>query len=138
MNHDNLPPKRSIAGLTFAERDIGVECPKCQMALKVAYIRSKKVAGCSRCRGILVQSFELADLIAMLRAEHSGPDVIPPPIDQSHAEPVRGCPSCGGAFESHFYCGPGNVYIDSCIQCKMIWLDGGELLQIIEAPGNRD
>jgi len=36
---------------------------------------------------------------------------------------------------THPYYGPGNVVIDSCGQCELIWLDFGELEQIVAAPG---
>jgi hypothetical protein len=38
-------------------------------------------------------------------------------------------------METHPYYGPGNVVIDSCLQCELIWLDFGELRQIVAAPG---
>jgi Zn-finger nucleic acid-binding protein len=38
-------------------------------------------------------------------------------------------------LETHPYYGPGNVVIDSCAACDVIWLDFGELKQIVDAPG---
>jgi hypothetical protein len=38
-------------------------------------------------------------------------------------------------METHPYFGPGNVVIDSCAGCELIWLDFGELKQIVAAPG---
>ena len=38
-------------------------------------------------------------------------------------------------METHPYYGPGNVIIDSCGDCDLIWLDAGELKQIEHAPG---
>jgi Zn-finger nucleic acid-binding protein len=38
-------------------------------------------------------------------------------------------------METHPYYGPGNVIIDSCSRCELIWLDFGELKQIADAPG---
>lgn len=35
------------------------------------------------------------------------------------------------------YCGPGNVIIDACDGCDVTWLDGGELLRLIQSPGLR-
>jgi Zn-finger nucleic acid-binding protein len=35
----------------------------------------------------------------------------------------------------HPYYGPGNVVIDTCSRCDLIWLDFGELKQIADAPG---
>ena len=36
---------------------------------------------------------------------------------------------------THPYFGPGNVVIDSCEHCELVWLDFGELQQIVDAPG---
>jgi Zn-finger nucleic acid-binding protein len=38
-------------------------------------------------------------------------------------------------METHPYYGPGNVIIDSCGECDLVWLDFGELKQISDAPG---
>jgi Zn-finger nucleic acid-binding protein len=31
--------------------------------------------------------------------------------------------------------GPGNIIIDMCVACNLIWLDYGELIKVVEAPG---
>ena len=36
---------------------------------------------------------------------------------------------------THPYYGPGNVVIDTCETCELVWLDFGELKQIVDAPG---
>lgn len=38
-------------------------------------------------------------------------------------------------MDVHPYYGPGNVAIDSCSACNLVWLDFGELRQITHAPG---
>ena len=40
-------------------------------------------------------------------------------------------------MDAHFYAGPGNVVIDSCEECSLIWLDRGELMHIVHAPDDR-
>jgi Zn-finger nucleic acid-binding protein len=40
-------------------------------------------------------------------------------------------------METHSYCGPGNVVIDSCEPCSLNWLDHGELARIAQAPDDR-
>jgi len=41
-------------------------------------------------------------------------------------------------METHFYAGPGNVVMDSCENCELIWLDRGELMHIARAPDSRE
>ena len=38
-------------------------------------------------------------------------------------------------MSTHPYFGPGNVVIDNCEACELVWLDFGELKQIVDAPG---
>jgi hypothetical protein len=38
-------------------------------------------------------------------------------------------------MDVHPYFGPGNVIIDTCGTCDLVWLDFGELKQIEDAPG---
>lgn len=45
------------------------------------------------------------------------------------------CPRCAGRFDTYPYSGPGNVVIDNCTTCDLLWLDFGEMRQIIDAPG---
>jgi Zn-finger nucleic acid-binding protein len=37
-------------------------------------------------------------------------------------------------MDTHSYAGPGNVIVDSCGDCFLIWLDRGELTRIAHAP----
>ena len=124
--------------LVFEDREIGVACPHCQTPLKVAFLQSEKVAGCHSCHGILIQSTALGPLIETLRANFQGADDTPQPFNPGEVKTRRTCPACDSRFETHSYCGPGNVVIDSCLECRMVWLDGGELARLIRAPGRRD
>ena len=36
-------------------------------------------------------------------------------------------------MDAHFYAGPGNVVIDSCEDCSLIWLDHGKLMRLVLA-----
>ena len=38
-------------------------------------------------------------------------------------------------MDVHPYYGPGNIVIDTCSRCDVIWLDFGELKQVTDAPG---
>jgi Zn-finger nucleic acid-binding protein len=44
------------------------------------------------------------------------------------------CRHCG-TFHFIPHDGPGNVVIDTCRRCDAVWLDSGELTQIVDAPG---
>ena len=38
-------------------------------------------------------------------------------------------------MSTHRYLGPGNIIIDTCGTCNLIWLDYGELNKAVNAPG---
>jgi Zn-finger nucleic acid-binding protein len=38
-------------------------------------------------------------------------------------------------MSNHKYLGPGNIIIDTCDTCDLIWLDYGELSKVVVAPG---
>ncbi len=121
----------------FTDRIAGVVCPACRSDLLIATLNNVKVAACSECNGILVQLHALAVSITEQRATYRGRQVVPRPINAADLKKSRCCPSCANPFETHSYCGPGNVIIDSCIECKLVWLDRGELTSIVTAPGSK-
>jgi Zn-finger nucleic acid-binding protein len=38
-------------------------------------------------------------------------------------------------MSTHPYFGPGSIVIDTCDACDLVWLDVGELKQVVDAPG---
>jgi Zn-finger nucleic acid-binding protein len=48
---------------------------------------------------------------------------------------VTYCPACQKKMETFQYNGPGNIIIDTCHPCDLIWLDYGELQKVVNAPG---
>ncbi len=45
------------------------------------------------------------------------------------------CPKSSQLFDTYPHYGPGNVVIDNCTRGDLIWLDFGEMRQIVDAPG---
>jgi hypothetical protein len=79
----------------------------------------------------------LSDLIDALRASLDKPAVQTPP-DRGDLKRTIQCPKCHRRMDTHFYAGPGNVIVDSCGDCYLIWLDRGELMRIVHAPDEDD
>ena len=67
----------------------------------------------------------------------TGAEAKPIPVDPNELEQQRRCPACHSAMHAHPYYGPGNSVIDSCSECKLTWMDNGELYRIVCAPGPR-
>src|SRR6202042_3415797 len=45
------------------------------------------------------------------------------------------CPLCKHEMDHHPYGGGGNLAVDSCESCGVLWLDRGELSRVLAAPG---
>ncbi len=90
---------------------------------------------CARCRGVLLPRATFARVTAKRRAWATSPPAEPVPLDREELHRELACPRCGGGFETYPHAGPGNVVIDNCVRCDVIWLDCGEMRQIVDAPG---
>ena len=112
-------------------------CPPCSQAMEHAAIAGTRVVFCVRCRGVLVDSETFSHVVMKKRGKFRGPDVTPSPIDRTQFDRQLSCPQCENRMETHAYYGPGNAVIDSCVRCKVIWLDHGEIAAIEQAPGRR-
>jgi Zn-finger nucleic acid-binding protein len=71
----------------------------------------------------------------MRRAWASGPPTDPVPVRSDELKRLATCPTCKNRMATYPYYGPGNVVIDTCDACNVVWLDFGELKQIVDAPG---
>ena len=111
-------------------------CPRCAGALATAVLdQTHPVRICTVCRGVLVARPTFAHVVQTRRTWATGQPVPPLPLDRREMERVVSCPACTTRMEVHPYYGPGNVIIDSCGPCDLVWLDRGELKQIADAPG---
>jgi Zn-finger nucleic acid-binding protein len=90
---------------------------------------------CAKCRGVLLPRETFAGVTNRRRAWATSPPVEPAPLDRHALIRQLTCPKCGGRFGTYPHLGPGNVVIDNCAGCDVIWLDFGEMQQIVDAPG---
>lgn len=111
-------------------------CPVCKVPLAQALLDdAHPVHFCATCRGVLMPRQTFAGVVGVRRAWASNPPQEPRPLDRRSLERKLTCPSCRARLTTHPYYGPGNVVIDNCETCDVIWLDFGELKQIVDAPG---
>ena len=125
-------------GVKLSSRESGVACAKCTGVLEIASVEGFKIAACRSCEGLLVEARLLAKIIGLARANYEGPEIAPQPLDPSELRMELQCVVCLNTMDTHPYCGPGSVVIDSCHHCGLIWLDRQELNRIVEAPGRRE
>ena len=113
-----------------------VDCPVCREPLVSALLSNLPVLSCTRCHGILFRQGDFAMLVKHLRANPWGPDELRmKPLDRKHLTRHIDCPQCHNPMNTHPYYGPGNVVIDNCVNCGLVWLDYGEIHRIVHAPG---
>jgi Zn-finger nucleic acid-binding protein len=113
-----------------------LSCVRCRGKLSMAQLDgAHPVQYCTTCRGALVPRPTFADVVYTRRTWATGAPVAPLPLDPAELQRVVHCPSCGSRMSTHPYYGPGNVIIDGCETCNLVWLDFGELKQIADAPG---
>jgi Zn-finger nucleic acid-binding protein len=112
-------------------------CPVCSVPLVQAAIAKIAVLFCTQCHGLLMPMNVLPGLIETVRTGDHKPAVQTPP-DPSELKRTIQCPKCHRRMDTHPYAGPGNVIIDSCGDCWLLWLDRGELTRIAHAPDEDD
>ena len=112
------------------------KCPVCKDAMVHALLDDNHPSDlCTRCRGVLLPRATFANVVNKRRAWASGPPSEPVPLDRRELHRELACPRCGARFDTYPHLGPGSVVIDNCTRCDMIWLDFGEMKQMVDAPG---
>lgn len=113
-----------------------LSCAVCRSPLTKALIDEEHVVEyCEKCRGLLLQRAYFAEVVTRRRAWATSPVVQPEPLDPRELERRVKCPACSQRMVTHPYYGPGNVVVETCDACDLIWLDYGELQRIVDAPG---
>jgi Zn-finger nucleic acid-binding protein len=128
-------PVRSVDGVLDLGVRSAVECPVCRLPMVLAQFGVIQVLHCQRCRGVLVPQPAFAQAVQYLRATAADPPVTPPAMNREDLQRSVDCPYCGRTMDTHPYGGPGNIVIDNCPHCHVIWLDYYEFRRIVDAPG---
>ena len=133
------PIDQSIEAITPSGKETSFNCPQCSIPLEVGTIHgAMQVCFCKNCRGYVVDNTTFGVLATELRNAYQGPDDKPKPIDPDQLDVATKCPACHEKMNAHPYYGPGSIVLDTCMHCKLAWLDHGELGRIIRAPGVRN
>jgi Zn-finger nucleic acid-binding protein len=131
-------PEMSDDGVRELDEQADEQCPLCNLQLVQAVLAKTPILYCKKCGGMLVSMGALEDLIAELRESEGKPSGAKPSVyDPDELRRIIHCPHCHRRMEAHLYAGPGNVVIDSCEECAMIWLDRGEARRIASAADHR-
>jgi Zn-finger nucleic acid-binding protein len=109
-------------------------CPVCSAGLSNGLIESVDLLFCQHCRGMLIKMDDFQLVISGLRMHRGAPAAFISPRSSTDEGRAMKCPTCGGAMDNHPYGGGGNVPVDTCESCGVLWLDRGELRRIVSAP----
>ena len=114
-----------------------LDCPVCAVPLVHAAAAGMRFLYCERCRGMLLPMSVFVALVKDFRTQLGAPSIVQRPADPRDLQRQLNCPCCHERMDTHPYCGPGNVIIDSCSKCQTDWLDHNELLRIVRAPDHQ-
>jgi Zn-finger nucleic acid-binding protein len=120
----------------LAQNQQPLSCAACSKPLVTAILdEAHQIQYCRNCRGVLIPRRSFAAVVQKRRAWATDPPGPPVALDRKELDRKVACPSCGKPMATHPYYGPGNVVIDTCEDCHAVWLDFGEMKQIVDAPG---
>jgi len=90
---------------------------------------------CERCKGLLLPRHTFAVTLTAKRRAATTPSQTPVPTDRAELQRRVACPQCRAPMITDWYYAPGNIVIDTCETCDLVWLDAGELGRAVDAPG---
>ncbi|OQA18685.1 MAG: A2L zinc ribbon domain protein [Chloroflexi bacterium ADurb.Bin360] len=130
-------PNISTEGIRLlGENPDGIRCPLCGILLNLATFDDVHQGYlCSRCRSLLFTRTDFRRLIETRRARATTPPEMPVRYAPEELQRQIRCPVCARTMETYPYMGPGNIVIDTCQTCDLIWLDHRELERVVNAPG---
>jgi len=133
--HSVYLPEKNDDGVRVLNEPAGQDCPVCSTPLARAALAKVPIVYCTGCRGMLIPMQALEALADELRTGQ-GSEAVPTVPGKDELQRKINCPQCHHAMDTHYYAGPGNVVIDSCEDCCLIWLDSGELMRIARATND--
>ena len=128
-------PTENQDGIRVLEEVSDTLCPVCEIPLVYGFIDKTQTLYCQKCQGMLIDQDIFIMVINYLRAKSTLPSISPPPVNHIELERTINCPDCRQPMSTHLYGGPGNLVVDNCIHCNLLWLDHRELERVIRSPG---
>ena len=113
-----------------------MQCPRCSGSLRAKKHQHVEFNICGECRGIWVSGEQFQGLAVMVAAEGEVESSVKLTFQRRKAlrpskdNPMRMCPKCDFSMREFNYVYDSNVFLDRCEQCKGIWLDPNEIVDI--------
>lgn len=128
-------PEPDDQGMKIFEEPAQHNCPLCSIPLLWADIDGFPAEYCPNCKGVLFLQHLFGKAVKVLRVRAKTPSVEPGMVKWDNLNRLIRCPSCLNDMSTHVYGGPGNIVIDTCVDCNLIWLDHRELRRVLDTPG---
>jgi Zn-finger nucleic acid-binding protein len=108
-------------------------CPVCKYAMAVVEYHNIELDYCNSCKGVWFDSGELELLLESQGLEETKVflDGILNSQEAASSEKKRNCPLCGHKMKKTAIGGQPEILIDICRDKHGLWLDGGEVTQLI-------
>lgn len=104
-----------------------MNCPACDCALCEERLHGQHVDRCTGCGGLWLSDGDLGPLIRRFESVEVRP--------AREAQPHLACPRCGDEMASIDYAHDSGVSINRCGACRGVWLEAGQLEQIVACRG---
>src|SRR5579862_8679111 len=124
-------PEPNADGVRVLGEAVPELCPLCSLALVKAAMSGHRFRYCEHCRGMLMVMDVFSEMVDDLRSRREATANPAHQPDWHDLDRRIRCPQCQTVMETHLYGGPGNVIIDDCEKCSLVWLDYGELDRIV-------
>jgi Zn-finger nucleic acid-binding protein len=123
-------PDPDLDGVALLDEISPYPCPICNKPLVSAIVNEVRIFSCPKCRGNLIDQSKMLPIIRQSKSLDSINEGLPSPLKRSELTRTASCPAC---HKTYPYGGPGNIIIQGCEHCRLIWLDFGELSRIIRS-----
>ena len=110
-----------------------MDCPTCKEPMIVLELTEVEIDHCTSCGGIWLDAGELELLLGDSASKDDFLSSFKP--DEESGERSRKCPICSKKMEKISAGRDKGVLVDRCRNNDGIWLDGGELEEIIKMSG---
>jgi Zn-finger nucleic acid-binding protein len=126
-------PEPDLDGVALLDEISPFACPLCTSSLVSAAILDVCIDSCPNCRGNLIHQSKMLPILRQVRPLEAALEEQDLPANPSELTRGLACPSCQKPMSAYPYGGPGNILIQGCADCQLIWLDYGELGRILRS-----
>jgi Zn-finger nucleic acid-binding protein len=109
-------------------------CPVCRKSMLVVEYNKVELDYCETCKGVWFDSGELELLLGMEKPGSLVADMLKSPEAKSN-EAKRKCPICAQKMKKSILGQEPKVLVDVCRRGHGLWLDGGEVGQLLKQMG---